>query len=726
MSNSGWNVDVFYWAEGDPPMARWRRSDDQIATFLQPDVQNIPGAFENSLDRVAFSTQGMWYVTAGDNGAERGVVYFAAYNNPVFSEVARLSDTTGRDYEYAAFPEGLVVCQPGGRLVYVLDPSGILYQQELPDGFIGDSVGTQWLRLNDVVYRPADKGIALVFVLRDDTWPPQFAVGMTDVFVPGQPIGWVDTLYVVSDGTPDPLENIPALIGVELGSDVVFASGASTGVGSGVYYRILTPSSEVYAGLGVRKHLHRVDDGGEILWPETGTAARLMVGSSLGVEEDLLDPEILPIPTTYPFRLGVFIEPRMEDITAAEVSIDGVPYKTAVSNLVPGGTRISTTIRDAAPFFEEGESYNISVKLTRGGAGSTTRTLQLTAGENAWGGVTGYSSPDSFGHVSTDVVAQISGTTYRAQYIQCVHHSNLWGGVGFLNTIPTVAPFWTQFIHTVEELGVVTPAPDPDPDPDPEPEIYVCEFALEVGAAEGVPITGYVIGMLGSISPDPISLLGEVMPVMMVGVAPAALIDPELSGAVFVVQLRTDETVTLDACVVDIAGRAIPVSPIALPGTLTLASAPDDDLVALLDIGSEYPMTLTLTNPAIQPFEPKGEGVVFDVSAGDLGDGRVGFGGLQGSITPVVLTYEGTNFDVISCYTSDRGEEGVLLYIEFQGPSYGFLYEGAGFEYAGRTYPAHVANLDGTILIFEVTSSHIEPFTVGQSVQFTLYPGIAG
>ena len=234
MSNAGWNVDVFYWAEGDPPMARWRRSDDQITTFLQPDVQNIPGAFENSLDRVAFSTQGMWYVTAGDNGAERGVVYFATYNNPVFSEVARLSDITGWDYAYAAFPEGLVVCQPGGRLVYVLDPSGILYQQELPDGFIGDSIGTQRLRLNEVVYRPADKGIALVFTLQGDIWPPQVAVGMTDVFVPGQTMGWVDTLYVVRDGTPDPIENIPALVGVELGSDVVFASGATTGVGVGV------------------------------------------------------------------------------------------------------------------------------------------------------------------------------------------------------------------------------------------------------------------------------------------------------------------------------------------------------------------------------------------------------------------------------------------------------------------------------------------------------------
>lgn len=519
MSDQRWGVDVFYWVNGDPSMVRWARATGQITEMVQPQIQDIPDVYDNDLWWCAFGIQGVWYITRGDDGADPGIVYFAPYSTGVFSEIARIPDISGDGYfAYIGFPGGLVVTQPGSRHVYTLTQAGVLHHHELPDGFIGDTYDYHQLSLHDVVFNPADRNIALVFRLDSQETYTETAVGLTRLFTPGQPISWVDDLYVVEDpewGYPE--GHIPALLGMVYGGGVLFASGEPGGDNDAAEYDLLSPSAEINAGLGILARGTFVAPYGTRFWPPSGVVATRLRGEARPNRDMPLDPESIPIPRTIPFELNLRIVPPIPNLSAAKMTIDGVPYELDYISHQSWGTQntqASTSLRAPAPVFAAGESYNIDIELTRAGLGTTVRNLTLSAG--AGGGRTGYNPLGSIdiGSVSTDIVAQISGTTHRAAHIECqMFQGNRWGGALFINTIPSIPPFWTAFDRTVEVLGDGAsppgPGPDPDPDPDPDPSDGIAIVML-AGAHETMPGIGYFPGLeMGGVDSDTLQVGGQ-------------------------------------------------------------------------------------------------------------------------------------------------------------------------------------------------------------------------
>lgn len=507
MSDQRWGVELFYFVEGDPPMARVRLHDGQVLELPQPNIQDIPGAFENDMGTVTFNTQGMWYITDADHDNTPGVVYYAPYSTSTFTEVARLPDVTGEGFfDKAAYPGGLVACQPGSRYVSIIGPQGLVKQVELPDGFIGDTAGWERLTLHGVLYRPVDEAISLVFVLQATDLPRPLAVGFTK---PAQPLlvsAWVDTLYTLEEALGESYRGIPALVAAEFGSSMVFDFGEVSTPGYGYQYDVLVPSAEVNPGLGVSKQRYALGYLGASEWAPSGVMAENYTAMAATPQELQIDPETLPIPTTYPYELQLRFQPQMTDLTAARVFVDGTPYEMYVGSFI-GASSLRTTVRLPTPIFAPGETYDIEVEVTRGGAGTTSRTLTLTAGGDGEGFLTGYQdySGEAFGSVSSRIVASLSGTTYLADYIRCWPRRNTWGGALFLGPVPINAPFWTAFDGTMEILDT----DEPDPTPDPDPEGQYADFVLIAGVNGGDwPFVGYASGEVGSIEPQEPSIGG--------------------------------------------------------------------------------------------------------------------------------------------------------------------------------------------------------------------------
>lgn len=532
-----WGVDAFFWVSGEPSMVRWARATGQITEMVQPKLQDIPDVYDNDPENCEFGVQGAWYVTHGFDGADPGIVYFAPYSTGVFSEIARIPDISGEGYfVYTAFPDGLVLTQPGHRHVYILTQAGVLHHHELPDGFIGDTYDYHQLWFHDVVFNPVDRNIALVFTLESQESYSAVAVGLTRLFTPGQPIAWVDDLYVIeAPEWGEPGRYIPALLRMVFGGGVLFASGESGGDNYAAEYELTFPSNEVIEGpiLGILAHGVSIDYLDTRVWPPSGVVATRLQGVARPNRDIPLDPESLPIPKTIPFDLSLRIEPPILDLTAAKMTVDGVPYELDYIRHQPGSrpyTNASASLRAPTPVFVAGESYNIGIELTRGGAGTTVRNLTLYAGGGEDYGRTGYNPTGSvdIGSVSTDIVAQISGTTHRAAHIECqMFQGNQWGGALFLNTIPSIPPFWTAFAGTVEVVGDGAsppgpspdpdPEPDPEPDPDPEPGEQYADFQLTAGTWEyplsvGITNVGYnpyiAGGDVGSAEPDQLVFAG--------------------------------------------------------------------------------------------------------------------------------------------------------------------------------------------------------------------------
>lgn len=292
-------------------MFRWRRFDDQMTEYLQPQVLGIPGVFDNTLNRVRFSIQGAWFVTFGDDEADPGIVYFTPNTTSAFVEVGRVPDiNVGRDYRYLTYPEGLVVCQSGTRLVSVFTPSGMIYQGELPGGFIGDTYpgASGDLVLVDVVYAPGAGGdtISAVFALDVPLTPESetriHGVGTTKPVTPGQPMVWADELCVVQASgfvVRDIVEILPSLVSLTEGPGRYLTSGVSEPGGFGTSYRTFHPAPEVNPGWGMSHTRTRLYDIGEVVWPPTGVLARhLTIYNDAEYGEERLDGSGLPNPNT--------------------------------------------------------------------------------------------------------------------------------------------------------------------------------------------------------------------------------------------------------------------------------------------------------------------------------------------------------------------------------------------------------------------------------------------
>lgn len=486
MSDQEWGIDPLFWVEGDATVIRVRQSDGQIIETLQPKLLDIPGVYDNAPSYVVFSEDGMWYTTHSYDGGTPGIVYFAPYSTGEFRLVAQLPRRQeGRDFASHPIPGGLVVCEHGTRSVFILNQGGVVYQQELADGFIGDSYSWYELYLVDVVYRPSDGKIGLVFGLwhRDDK---VLAVGLTELFRPGDPISWLAPLYTTRDESYEYASRGGiAAVAYAYGDGLVSPNIRTIGTAV-ASLGLSTPDAEVNPGLAVEWTYAYVAYQAEDVWPVTGVPAVQVMPVQIGYSRSEIDVRTLPIPRIYQYSIAIRIEPRNTDIISASLTIDGVQYETTVSHSTVGATTLYASSSGENHIFTPGQTHLVSMVLYRDGKASISSTRSLTAGSsdatesNPWstGFRDGYNNQE-YGSMSSSTLFQIDGTQYRARYIESTRRSSRWGGsAGIFARHYHQTPFWGSFVRTIEVGGEGGGA---RPTPTPMPDMYVVDFNMSAG-----------------------------------------------------------------------------------------------------------------------------------------------------------------------------------------------------------------------------------------------------
>lgn len=495
MSENNWGAIGFFWVDGDPPLARWGFDENSQTLFPPPQVQDIPGAFLNDLERLSISTSGSWYVT------QDGLVYHAPLDTGVFREVAQVTKPLEREFLFLAYPEGLIVCQQGLRRISIISPeSGLLSAQELPPLPIGVE---QFSQLADVIYVPRPGQAGLVGAVFSREANSDIGLCFTTLFVPGETAGMLPDILTAEIGWPD----LPSGWAASIVSTAVLADlydldevftrrGVSTRNGVGRYYDTQTPG-EGGPWLSINEYGTSLESSEETTWGvDNAPALRLQVSWPL---RNRVTPDArFPLPTAVFYELAAHITPMMADMSSASISVDGVLYDMGIAHdSFRNRTALYIELRGDKLLFQVGESYDLVTRIKPGTNPVQERAITMVAGGTV--DMSGYIFDPEYpeGTLSRTDVATVGGVTYNLTQVSSRDNGIMWGSdiaLGLIAAPPIAPPFWTSFVRTVELSGEgVIP-------PGPPPQTRCAEFTLTVGV-DGSYV-GYIEGYMGSVSPE--------------------------------------------------------------------------------------------------------------------------------------------------------------------------------------------------------------------------------
>lgn len=502
-------IGIIAAVDGDAATARWRvsqpSSEAQVLPPLQ--VQSLPGNQVNSLFALALGPDGAWHI-------DDRVVYYAPYQTGVFAPILTLPVDRSEYIVRMAVPGHLVIHHIGTRWVSIISRQyGLILDQELPALPTGSDPDTS---MAGVVYEgdSADR-IAIMFQSLDGDLR---GYSYTTMESPGALFGVMPRVDVLAYPSPEYMWKPHALIGLadhayQIPDIRGFFAGGTAGRASpaGIYaYEFTAPAPEVNPGLGVQDYAVTASPVSTLTWGPSGASATLYMDTV--VQGSGYKWDSFPVPVTVGSTLTIRIEPVLLGTTHGTINIGGVTYPLRASNddFFNRTTFYSDRIRLNDMLLAAGGTYPVSLSIFTSSSGSRTTPITLVSGGDP---VRSGFRAGEFGSVSTTNVFQEGGVVRSLVRLESyrVHiASEPWsGGLVWLRP-PSRPPFWTGFVHTVEDIDAgTTPDPVPDPDPDPDPSDGIAIVLLAGAHAEAPGIGYFPMLEMGGVDSDTLQVGGQ-------------------------------------------------------------------------------------------------------------------------------------------------------------------------------------------------------------------------